>query len=58
MISYKDQTFCSAQCKKFHCHINYTDEIHEAAKRWWPHDPENVPVAFSDFSSTCKEFMK
>lgn len=53
MICYKDMTFCSASCAELNCHRNYTDEVHEAARKWWDHDPDNVPVAFSDFSVKC-----
>ena len=58
MICFLDRTFCSAPCRNHNCHRNYTDEIHEAARRWWDHDPDNVPVAFMDFSKTCEEYQK
>jgi hypothetical protein len=33
MISYKDMTFCSAQCRNLDCPRNYTDDIHLAARQ-------------------------
>jgi hypothetical protein len=57
-LCYKDQTFCSSDCKNDKCFRNYTDVIHEAARKWWSHDPDNAPVAFSDFSKTCPEYVK
>lgn len=53
MTYYKDMTFCSARCKNFNCHRNYTDDIQLSARQWWKHDPDNTPVAFMDFSPTC-----
>lgn len=56
MICYLDKTFCSSDCKNQHCSRFWTDEIHQAAKEWWGGD--NAPVAFSDFSKTCPEYIK
>ena len=56
MMCYKDMTFCSAVCNNKDCSRQFTKEQSEGAKRWWSHDPENVPVAFSDFSDTCEEY--
>lgn len=56
MMCYKDRTFCSAKCKTYNCNRNYTDAIRQEAREWWNHDPDNVPVAFSDFSKGCKEY--
>ena len=58
MICFKDMTFCSASCKNDTCYRQFTDELQLAARNWWYHDPDNVPVAFSDFSPTCKEYKK
>lgn len=58
MICYKDMTFCRSDCVNFNCFRNYTDDIHLAAREWWKHDPDNIPVAFSDFSATCGAYMK
>lgn len=57
-ICYKDQTFCSSDCKNPTCFRHWTDELHQQAREWWSHDPDNVPVAFSDFSKTCGAYMK
>lgn len=62
MICYKDQTFCSSDCKNDTCFRHFTDEVHEAARLWWfdfqPDTPDNAPIAFSDFSKTCVAYMK
>ena len=57
MICFKDRTFCSADCKTFSCHRQFTDELHQQARDWWGHDPDNAPVAFSDFSDTCQSYQ-
>jgi hypothetical protein len=54
MISYKDMTFCSAQCRNLDCPRNYTDDIHLAARQLW--GSEGAPVAFADFSKDCKDY--
>lgn len=56
MLCFKDRTFCSAQCKTHICWRHWTDELHEQARRWWDHDPDNAPVAFSDFSKDCEDY--
>lgn len=55
-LCYKDQTFCSSDCKNDTCFRHFTDEIHEAARKWWGGD--NAPIAFSDFSKTCPGYRK
>ena len=58
MICYKDQTFCSSDCKNDKCFRHWSDEVHQAAREWWGHDQGHPPVAFSDFSKTCPEYIK
>jgi hypothetical protein len=36
------------------CHRNYSPEVHDAAVAW---GGEDAPVAFSDFSKGCSEFV-
>lgn len=57
MISFKDQTFCSAPCKRDTCFRHWTDELQKAARNWWSHAPDDAPIAFSDFSETCQEYL-
>jgi len=57
MICFLDRTFCSAKCRNDTCSRQFTDELHERARKWWEHDPNNAPIAFSDFSRTCKEYL-
>ena len=57
MICFKDRTFCSADFKTFSCHRQFTDELHQQSRDWWGHDPDNAPVAFSDFSDTCQSYQ-
>lgn len=57
-ICFRDQTFCSSDCKRDTCHRFWTDELHQQARNWWSHEPDNAPVAFSDFSETCPEYLK
>ena len=32
-------------------------ELNHQAREWWEHD-DTVPIAFSDFSDTCPEYLK
>lgn len=58
MICYRDMTFCSSDCTNAECYRNFTPEVKEGSRRWWSHDPENAPVAFSDFSKLCKGYRR
>ena len=58
MICYKDKTFCSSNCTNKDCHRFFSDEAREGARKWWRHDPDNAPIAFSDFSGTCPVYIK
>ena len=57
MICYKDMTFCDAFCANKECYRYFGKEQDEGARKWWSHDPENAPVAFSDFSEGCPGFI-
>jgi hypothetical protein len=54
MISYMDMRFCAAECENMGCPRNYTPEVHKAATEW---GGEDAPVAFSDFSGTCGDYV-
>lgn len=46
MICYKDMTFCPfwSDCSNAaNCHRALTDDVREAAARWWPGD--DAPIA-------------
>lgn len=58
MICFRDMTFCDAYCMNKKCPRQYTLEVDEAARKWWDHDPDNAPVAFSDFSGNCKDYIE
>lgn len=47
MITYKDKTFCSAECDNSECHRFYDQGVKADA------DNAGLPVALSDFSPTC-----
>jgi hypothetical protein len=54
MICFRDMTFCQAACLNASCHRRFTPEIRAAADRWWK-EP-GAPIAFSDFSPTCRDY--
>lgn len=56
MICYKDMTFCRATCATKECSRMMTDEVRSGARAWWGHDPDNAPIATSDFSDTCEYY--
>lgn len=57
MISFKDRSFCSSRCANQTCPRFFTDELHEAASKWWGGD--DAPVAFMDFKAGgCKEWKE
>ena len=59
-LCFRDLTFCSAsaRCATKTCDRNFTDDLHEMARKWWSHDPDNAPVAFSDLSGRCGMFKE
>lgn len=56
MICYKDMTFCCSDCTNDSCFRYFGEEQSKGAKEWWSHNSDNAPVAFSDFSDTCKGY--
>ena len=56
MISYKDRTFCMSDCVNKDCDRFYSKEVVEGARAWWSHDPDNAPIAVTDFSKRCGEY--
>ena len=57
-MCYKDMTFCAADCATLTCHRNLTDEDIQGARKWWSHDPDNAPIALSDFSENCPDYKE
>lgn len=58
MMCYLDQTFCSSDCINTECFRNFSPEKREGAKRWWKDMPGSAPIAFSDFSKGCEEYVR
>lgn len=48
-------TFCSSDCTNKDCLRHFGPEDREAAEEWW--GKPDAPVAFSDFSDTCPQYM-
>ena len=57
MICYKDRAWCGSDCINRECPRNMTPEEYDRAKEWWSHDPENVPIAYMDFSVDCPDYI-
>ena len=57
-ICYRDKTFCNAPCTNTACYRRLTDDARSGARRWWNHDPDNAPIAVSDFSPGCSEYVQ
>lgn len=55
MTSYRDMTFCAANCLNQSCHRQFTEDHAQRALNWWGN--ENYPVAYADFSATCDEYQ-
>ena len=56
MLCYKDRTFCNSDCTNSKCWCYFGAEQRANAAAWWSHDPDNAPVAFSDFSKNCPDY--
>ena len=57
-LCYKDRTFCASDCINTKCYRHFGEEEREGARKWWDHDPDNAPVAMSDYSWDCGDYMK
>lgn len=57
MICYRDMTFCSSNCINTRCFRNFSPEQKEEAARWWKGLPGAAPIAMSDFSKGCEEYV-
>lgn len=63
MTCFRDMTFCAdsmadakVPCVEKRCHRYFSAETRVAARRWWSHDPDNAPIAFSHFAETCPDY--
>lgn len=55
-LCYRDMSFCASDCVNTTCHRHFGPEQRADARRWWAHDPDNAPVAFSHFGDTCPDY--
>lgn len=55
MLCYKDMTFCTAACRNTGCNRLLTQQVQQAADRWW--GGPDAPIAQADFSDTCSTYM-
>ena len=55
MMCFRDMTFCNSDCVNSKCPRHFGDEERTKAIEWWGND--KAPVAFSDFSNNCKEYI-
>lgn len=56
MLGYRDMTFCDSDCMNEDCGRCFTQADHEKAVQWWGN--KDYPVALSDFSRNCKDYVK
>lgn len=56
MLCYKDKTFCYSDCTNSKCYRFFGEEERIGSRKWWSHDPDNAPIAFSDFSKNCEDY--
>lgn len=57
MLCYRDQTFCISPDCKNECGRRLTDEIREAAKRWWGGDNPPIASAYLCTKTVAEESM-
>ena len=57
MMCYRDMTFCSGACQNNHCPRLWSDELQKRADEWWKGMDGDAPVAFSDFTDTCPDYI-
>jgi len=57
-LCYKDKTFCLSDCINTECFRHFGEAEREGSRKWWSHDPDNTPVAMSDFSWACDGYIK
>ena len=50
-MSFEDKTFCTANCLRYSCHLNLTQEIEDLA------EDAGLPVSMADRSEGCEDFI-
>ena len=59
MICFRDMTFCGSDCVNATCHRHFGLQQQAAAKLWAKRSGiKEAPVAFSDFSEGCNDYLK
>lgn len=56
MMRYRDMTFCSAPCANATCDRRLTDDVRDAARRWWGKD--GAPIAVQDMREGCADYVE
>ena len=57
-LCYRDMTFCASDCINTDCARHFGEAEREGSRLWWGHDPDNAPIAVSDFSGVCEHYIK
>ena len=57
-LCYKDKTFCASDCTNTACTRHFGEAEREGSRLWWDHDPDNAPIAMSDYSWACENYIK
>jgi len=54
MMSFRDMTFCGAECATLTCPRQFDEQQQAAAQRWW--GGPGAPVAWADMSDGCEDY--
>ena len=57
MICFRDKTYCSSDCVNTRCSRNFSPSEKEASERWWKGLKGYPPIAMSDFSNGCEDYV-
>lgn len=59
MICFRDTTFCASDCTNSVCRRHFGEDDKAAARKWAEQSgfKDGAPVAFSDFSEGCEDYM-
>ena len=56
-MCYRDRSYCDARCAPTDCDRNITDDVLEAARKWWADMPGEPPFCVFPYSKGCNSFI-
>lgn len=56
-MTFRDKAFCASDCSNIMCSRNLSDDVMRAAEKWWMPNTSSPPIAMSDLSAGCADYI-